>query len=336
MNEPAQSVEPQSVGRRLKAERERRGMSTQKVADEMRLDAWVIDALEAEDYPRIGPAVYAKGHLRKYASILGMSAADIMAGSAPQAAPTITATQAANIRMPARSAAANPVPWPQVAGFAAIALIIGALVWWRPWHPRSIPAAAAATGAAATGAAATGEAPASAAAPGDSTPGDSALASGVAEQPGAGNLPSEATLAADAGAPPAGESAATAAPAVLAKTAPAPESTALAGAGRARLRLSFSADSWVDVRDADGRRLYAGNGRANSVKMIAGSAPLRVYLGYASGVQLELNDRAVAIGPQFVSGDVAHFEAGADGVLRRDNHATPANGAQPHGVAPHG
>ena len=85
------------------------------------------------------------------------------------------------------------------------------------------------------------------------------------------------------------------------------------GAGPARLRLSFSADSWVDVHDAAGRRVFAGNGRANSVKTIAGTAPLRVYLGFASGVQLEINDRAVAIGPQFVTGDVARFEAGADG-----------------------
>ena len=68
------------------------------------------------------------------------------------------------------------------------------------------------------------------------------------------------------------------------------------------------------------QRLFAGNGRANSVKTIAGTAPLRVFLGLANGVQLEVNDRAVAIGPQFVAGDGAHFEAGADGVLRRDAH----------------
>jgi hypothetical protein len=93
--------------------------------------------------------------------------------------------------------------------------------------------------------------------------------------------------------------------------------------GRARLRLSFSADSWVDVHDAAGRRAFAGNGRANSVRTIAGMAPMRVYLGVASGVQLEINNRAVAIGPQFVFGDVARFEAGADGVLRRDTHGVP-------------
>jgi hypothetical protein len=92
--------------------------------------------------------------------------------------------------------------------------------------------------------------------------------------------------------------------------------------GRAHLRLSFSADSWVDVHDAAGRRVFAGNGRANSVKTIAGVAPMRVYLGFASGVQLEINNRAVAIGPQFMAGDVARFEAGADGVLRRDSRGT--------------
>ena len=92
----------------------------------------------------------------------------------------------------------------------------------------------------------------------------------------------------------------------------------MAGSGRASLRLSFSADSWVDVRDASGQRIFAGFGHANSVRTIAGNAPMRVYLGFAGGVQLEINERAIAIGPQFVSGNVARFEAGADGVLRRD------------------
>jgi cytoskeleton protein RodZ len=113
------------------------------------------------------------------------------------------------------------------------------------------------------------------------------------------------------------------------------EADATAGVGRARLRLSFSADSWVDVHDAAGRRVFAGNGRANSMKTIAGIAPMRVYLGFASGVQLEVNDRAVAIGPQFMAGDVARFEAGADGVLRRDSHSAAApGGASPHGARP--
>jgi hypothetical protein len=50
-------------------------------------------------------------------------------------------------------------------------------------------------------------------------------------------------------------------------------------------------------------------------------------------VQLEINNRAVAIGPQFWAGDVARFEAGADGVLRRDSHSVAAPGAATPTVA---
>jgi hypothetical protein len=102
------------------------------------------------------------------------------------------------------------------------------------------------------------------------------------------------------------------------------------------LRLSFSADSWVDVHDASGKRTFAGNGLANSVKTIAGLAPMHVYLGFGSGVQLEINDRAVAIGPQFFAGDVARFEAGADGVLRRDSRPDQTHGAPPRNPRPPG
>jgi cytoskeleton protein RodZ len=106
----------------------------------------------------------------------------------------------------------------------------------------------------------------------------------------------------------------------------------LPGAGRARLRLSFSADSWVDVHDATGHQVFLGKGLANSVKTLGGIAPLKIYLGSAGGVQLEINSRAVAIGRQFLNGNAARFEAGADGVLRRDSAAS--NGAAARTASP--
>jgi len=59
-------------------------------------------------------------------------------------------------------------------------------------------------------------------------------------------------------------------------------------------------------------------------------------LGFGSGVQLEINDRVVAIGPQFFAGDVARFEAGADGVLRRDSRAEQSRGDPSRGDPAHG
>jgi cytoskeleton protein RodZ len=292
-------------GPKLKAERERRGLSAQKAADEMHLDRWVIDALEADDYQRIGPTVYAKGHLKKYAALLGLPAAEILAGfesrtpsraDAPAAGPSMLLSSRGDAPSSGRL-------WLiQICAGVAVALLLGVL-WWRPWHarakaPRASPPAAVVN-----------------AAPADK-PTESALVSGASAAPAAAE-----TAAADPG---------TAAAGTDAPTAPVP------GAGRARLRLSFSADSWVDIHDASGKRTFAGNGLANSVKTVSGAAPLRVYLGAGSGVQLEINDRAVAIGPQFFAGDVARFEAGADGVLRRDSRSDQTHGAPPRSPRPPG
>jgi len=303
-----------SVGPRLKAERERRGLSSQKAADELHLDGWVIEALEAGDYERVGPSVYAKGHLRRYAALLGLPAAEIMAGydSRTQAPKPPTVPPPANVRLRTDPPAVGNLPWPLIAGSVAAAMLAMGVLWWKPWHQRASAPITSGTLAAN---------PSTASA-------DSADDSAVAAA--ASPAPPPPSLAASQPVMPAGGAAA----APTTRAAPSPPPDALAGMGRAHLRLSFSADSWVDVHDAAGRRVFAGNGRANSVKTIAGVAPMRVYLGFASGVQLEINNRAVAIGPQFMAGDVARFEAGADGVLRRDSHttATPGGTAPPSGT----
>ncbi len=304
-------------GPRLKAERERRGLSAQKAADEMHLDRWVIDALEADDYKRIGPTVYAKGHLKKYAALLGLPAGEIMAGyeGRPQGPIEITSAGPSMLLTTREEGTSfsNWSPLQIVIGLIAAVLVAGVLLW-RPWHQRAKPSVNSTPP------------PAAAAAP---TRQATAEMIDVSETPGAP----------ETGGPIAGAS--ETAGAVAASSSTAGVAGAIPGAGRARLRLSFSADSWVDVHDATGRRTFAGNGLANSVKTIAGAAPLRVYLGFGSGVQLEINDRAVAIGPQFFAGDVARFEAGADGVLRRDSRgeasridqtrASPARNSRPPG-----
>jgi cytoskeleton protein RodZ len=299
-------------GAKLKAERERRGLSAQKAADEMHLDRWVIDALEADDYKRIGPTVYAKGHLKKYAALLGLPAAEILAGyeSRPPG-PVETTSAGPSMLLSTREEGPAFGNWSpmQIVGCLIGALLLAGVLWWKPWHQRSKapvsspPVAAASVAATPDGAAESGGVSAAVASPVNSREPAAPLATPATEN-------------------------GTALPAADAVAVPPP------GAGRARLRLSFSADSWVDVHDANGKRTFAGNGLANSVKTIAGAAPLRVYLGAGSGVQLEINDRAVAIGPQFFAGDVARFEAGADGVLRRDSRGEPSRTDQAHSAPP--
>jgi cytoskeleton protein RodZ len=300
-------------GLKLKAERERRGLSAQKAADEMHLDRWVIDALEADDYQRIGPTVYAKGHLKKYAALLGLPATEILAGyeSRPPSR-DIPAAVGPSMLLSTRDeprSSGNFSPL-QIGACVAVVLALGVL-WWRPWHARARVQSA----------------PAAAARPADK-PHESGIVAPTADSPAEARDTSAAAAAA------ATSTAAGADPLIAnaADTSAGPPP----GAGRARLRLSFSADSWVDIHDAAGKRTFAGNGLANSVKTISGLAPLRVYLGFGSGVQLEINDRAVAIGPQFFAGDVARFEAGADGVLRRDSRSDQTHGAPPRSPRPPG
>ncbi|HEY3657921.1 MAG TPA: RodZ domain-containing protein [Steroidobacteraceae bacterium] len=315
---------PETLGQRLKAERERKGMTAQKAADELHLDGWVIDALESGDYVRIGPSVYAKGHLKRYAGLLGLPAAEILESYDTRSAAPAPAQP--TLRMRTSASAGRKLPWAPIAGFA-LALAIGVVVWWKPWHPRTIavPAAKSATAESA----ASGETAASAqrGAGAERAAGAEHAASGadVAAQPAAAT---GERAAADRVVEGRAQAVSAASPAAAIAQNDA-ESTA--GLGRARLRLSFSADSWVDVHDAMGRRLFAGYGRANSVRSIAGAAPLNVYLRSASGVQLEVNNHAVAIGPQFVAGNVARFEAGADGVLRAVGRASSAGNPHPRG-----
>jgi cytoskeleton protein RodZ len=310
-------------GARLKAERERRGLSAQKAADQLHLDAWVIDALEAGDYARIGPAVYAKGHLKKYAALLGLPASELAAEFDAKSGPIA----AGGARAPVGSALDTPVnhivtPTQMLGAVAFLALLAGVL-WWKPWQHREGAAKSVAANSAASPVAA-------------------------APNPETVSQPDEVTAAVtQPPLPPASVHDSARAIPTVARTSPGPAVNGAAistqtvdsnvpGTGRARLRLSFTADTWVDVRDAQGNKTYVGNGSANTVKSISGQAPMHVYLRSSSGVQLEINGRAVAIGPQFFAGDVARFEAGADGVLRREAHRDAARGETSAGTRPPG
>ena len=342
----------QALGLKLKAERERRGVSAQKMADDMHLDGWVIEALEAGDYQRIGPAVYAKGHLKKYAALLGVSAVD--SPTAPDAKRPAVGAPIPIIRLD-QPASAGRMPGRVLAGAAVAAALVGGGVWLRPWHaasgpkapavahPNAAPASEAASKAAAEAAPSKG-----AVSPVSADASEAAVTAANEAAPSKGVTSPASAVEGDTASPsvPAESDAASAATGAVQTVAlstpsarPGPEAGAAdltPGVGRARLRFSFSADSRVDIYDFSGKHIFTGNGRANSVTTIAGIAPFRVYLGFASGVQLQVNDRAVAIGPQFVTGDVARFEAGADGVLRRETHPVPSNGAPAVAASPRG
>jgi cytoskeleton protein RodZ len=69
-----------------------------------------------------------------------------------------------------------------------------------------------------------------------------------------------------------------------------------------QLTLKFSSDSWAEIYDASGQRLFYDVGAASSAHTVKGLAPLRVVLGNAAGVTLEFNGRATPV-PTSTSAD---------------------------------
>jgi cytoskeleton protein RodZ len=59
--------------------------------------------------------------------------------------------------------------------------------------------------------------------------------------------------------------------------------------------MHFAEDSWAEVYDARGERLFYDVGPADSTRMVSGTPPLRVVLGNPAGVTLELDGRPVSI-----------------------------------------
>lgn len=54
------------------------------------------------------------------------------------------------------------------------------------------------------------------------------------------------------------------------------------------LQLTFAADCWIDIRDANGKRLESGLKTAGQTLAVDGKAPFRVRLGAPSAVKIEI------------------------------------------------
>jgi hypothetical protein len=80
------------------------------------------------------------------------------------------------------------------------------------------------------------------------------------------------------------------------------------------LRLEFSETCWTEVYDARGTRLMFDNGMAGHGRTLTGVAPLRVTVGLASGVKLEVNGQPAVI-PRRAGRESTRFTVGADGTV---------------------
>jgi cytoskeleton protein RodZ len=151
MSEEAAAGASDTAGLRLAAARERAGFSVLQVADKLHLDVSSIQALEAEDFASLGALVYARGHLRRYAELLGLPAAETEAICARAMRLDEAAYLKRIVGKHERAAGRALALPPAFAAVAAVILVVLALIWWAMrvphaahGHPPS-PASAAGT-----------------------------------------------------------------------------------------------------------------------------------------------------------------------------------------------
>ena len=67
------------AGQRLAEARRAHDITIAEIAKELHLDESKVQALEENQFEALGAAVFAKGHLRKYAELVGMPIDDLLA-----------------------------------------------------------------------------------------------------------------------------------------------------------------------------------------------------------------------------------------------------------------
>lgn len=304
------------IGARLRAAREKMGLTQLQTAEKLHVDSKVVDSLEAEQFDVLGAPVFVRGHLKRYAEFVGENTAQLLDlyGAATQPVlPDLT-------KLPKAAPESSPSRLAVPALVVLIGFVLLGVVWWvvksigepQGEKPRRGPQPVAIAPEVTSDSDAV-EVP-------DEAPpaSDTAGANGAAGANGttAVNTAAAGTHAAPA-APASAGAASTAAPAatgtaaVSASPAPTPPGKPM------ELTLRFAADSWVEVYDANGAKLFYDVGTAASSRTVSGTPPFRVHVANAPGVSLDVNGKPATVPANAVKGEEAQFVINRSGRIVR-------------------
>jgi cytoskeleton protein RodZ len=270
-----ESAQPATVARsdgQLTAARAAAGLTVAEVARQLKLSASQVEALESGNYDRLPGPVFVRGFLRNYARLLKLDPAPLLAEIA---APAPVMVAVAPERTPSAA-----IPFPGQRSFKwqpyalAVLLVAAALVAYEFYDAEPAPPA------------------------GNSVSLDLPQPKVVAESAPAAVPPAETPPVAEQ-TPPA-RTAAAPVPQVAAPAAtPAAAAPALpvAAAGDRVVRMTFTRESWVEVRDRSGRVIFAQTNPPGSAQSISGQPPFRLVVGNAGGVRVNYNDRQIDLAP---------------------------------------
>lgn len=249
-------------GERLAAARRAHEISANDIAKELHLDEMKVRALEKNDFAVLGAPVFAKGHLRKYAELVGVPVDDVLADyyelNRSAGAPPVV--------RPVRKVP-REIAWGRwIAATVIVLLVIGGVYWFITRGPQlsltqAMPPALVSRVPL--------ERPAASAADLSRSPGDAGLAA------------STDTLETDAGRD----------PGLAALATPTEDPVPATLSPRVNVELVYSGDCWTEVTDAAGRSLFYDLGKEGRVVSLAGEGPLDIILGASDNVSIAVEGR---------------------------------------------
>ncbi|QGZ61272.1 helix-turn-helix domain-containing protein [Paraburkholderia acidisoli] len=303
-----------AAGARLAQLRQAKGWAVEDVSARLKVSVAKLRELEAGDISHLPDATFAAGVVRAYAKLLGADPAPFA-----QALRRETGVAQPDLSMPASSGSDLPrgrvslslggggarAPRRRASWLWGIGIVVIAVIVISMWHTNSGESSAwfsrlkaMANGASTqsgtpsnvTQGEATGSDGASAAPgtePANSGAGNGANATvdqSVAQQLAAPQPASAAPVAAVAAAKPASATVATPASATAAAQA-ASAASAVAAPGASTFAIHATQDTWVSVRQKDGKEVFSGLVHGNDAREISGVEPLKVTVGNKAGIE---------------------------------------------------
>ncbi len=281
-----------SAGEQLRHLREQKNLSAQDIANRLNLEARIIESIESDNFDSLPAATYVRGYLRSYAKILDADADAILAAynneapDAPEIIPEVKhSTQTSSSDKPVKA----------VTYLISLSLFILLVAWWYNQQLNKPVESSTDTVVEEEALPPPGLAydiPVIVHSPSpyySAVPADTEDAPASLEENETAEAGGDSEAAAD-------EDAEDDYPLSVSSESEGPDS----------LVLTLSADSWIEVHDAFGERVFLGIAREGQVLSLRGTAPFNVLLGFSEGVAVEFNGEGFDAAP-YTKGSIARF-----------------------------
>jgi cytoskeleton protein RodZ len=293
-----------SIGECLRSERLRRNLQLEQIANELKISARMLAAIEAEDFEKLPGGVFAKSFVRQYAHVLGLDeeemAAEVDRVLHPGEAVQSVKPETAPIPLPrmdawqsvgdSRSRASG---WSSV--LPALLLVVVVMLicsgiyafWQRPRHA-AVP---------------NQPAPSRASQPSPQPPPSGVQAAAPAASAPAAPVAAELQPSQPVeGTPEGGSASPQAADTTAAVPKPADTNSAAgtpaAPPGPVHVEITATEQVWVRLA-SDGKYVFSGTLEANQSRTVDANESVSLRLGNAGGVNIALNGKPIgAVGPK--------------------------------------